>query len=60
VTLEEARAYYRDTMLAEDSGRILIQLKGTKFADAPFATLADAVVVEDVDAFHRQMPTQQR
>jgi protease-3 len=60
VTLEEARAYYRDTMLAEDSARILIQLKGTKFADAPFATLADAVVVEDVDAFHRQMPTQQR
>jgi len=60
VTLEEARAYYRDTMLAEDSGRILIQLKGTKFADAPFATLPDAVVVEDVDAFHRQMPAQQR
>jgi protease-3 len=60
VTLEEARAYYRDTMLAEDSGRILIQLKGTKFADAPFATLPDAVVVEDVDAFHRQMPIQQR
>jgi protease-3 len=45
-------------MLAADSGRILIQLKGTRFADAPFASLPDAVVVEDVDAFHQQMPAQ--
>lgn len=60
VTLSEARDYYRDTMLAEDSGRLLIQLKGTKFADAPFASLPDAVVVEDVDAFHLQMPAQAR
>ncbi len=60
VTLSDVRDYYRDTMLAEDSGRLLIQLKGTKFADAPFASLPEAVVVEDVDAFHQQMPAQAR
>ena len=60
VSLSEAQAYYRDTMLAEDSGRILIQLKGTKFADAPFAALPDGIVVDDVDAFHQQMPAQVR
>ena len=60
VTLSDAQAYYRDTMLSENSGRILIQLKGSKFVDAPYAVLPDAVVVEDLNAFHQQMLTQER
>ena len=58
VTLEEARDYYAATVMSETPSRVLIQLKGSAFADEPYATIEDAKVVEDVAAFHLTMPRQ--
>jgi len=54
------RAFFDDTVFSEDRSRLVIQLRGKRFSDEPFATLDGAVVVEDVDQFHRDMPVQAR
>jgi len=58
VTLEDARDFYRETVLAPDRSRILIQMRGKAFADAPFAVIEGASVIDDVAAFHQRMPKQ--
>lgn len=58
VTLSDIRNYYDATVLAEEPARILIQLRGQRFADVSFAELAGATVVENVAEFHAEMPTQ--
>ena len=61
VTLQEARAYYRDTMLAEDRrGNFDSAQRNHVCRGHPSPRCPEAVVVEDVGAFHRQMPTQKR
>jgi hypothetical protein len=37
-----------------------VQLKGTAFADKPFAAIEGAKIVEDVALFHQSMPLQAR
>lgn len=59
-TLGDVRAFFDDTVFSEDRSRLVIQLRGKRFSDEPFATLDGAVVVDDVDQFHRDMPVQAR
>ena len=58
VTLAEAKAFYAETMLADDAQLLLVQLRGEAFAESPFAKVAGAEVVTDIAAFHEAMPVQ--
>lgn len=58
VSLESIRAYYRETVLVDEPSRILIQIRGERWQDEPFAKIEDAMVVDSVEAFHDQMPRQ--
>jgi len=58
VTLADVQAYYTDTVMAAAPSRLLVQLKGSRFADDPFATIEGAAVAEDVAVFHKTMPRQ--
>ena len=58
VTLDDAKQFYQDTMLNDNSARISVQLRGEKFLDADFADLPDQLVIDDLAKFHQQMPKQ--
>ena len=58
VTLEQVKAFYRETMLNDNAARISVQMRGTKFRDQPFADLPGQTKVTDVAAFHQQMKKQ--
>jgi protease-3 len=58
VSLQSVRDYYRDTVLSEAPSRILIQMRGERWQAEPFADIEDAIVLESVEAFHRDMPVQ--
>ena len=58
VSLQSVRDYYRDTVLSEAPSRILIQMRGERWQAEPFAAIEGAVVLESVEAFHRDMPVQ--
>ena len=57
-TLDDVRAFFDATVFSEDRSRLVIQLRGKRFAEEAFATLDGGVVVEDVDQFHRDMAVQ--
>ena len=58
VTLDQVKAFYRETMLNDNAARISVQMRGTKFRDQPFADLPGQTKVTDVAAFHQQMKKQ--
>lgn len=58
VTIEDIKQFYHQTMLNEDAARVSVQLRGTSFADKPFAEVKGATKVSDLAAFHEQMKTQ--
>ncbi len=58
VTLAEVVALYQRLVLAQQGARALVQLRGSKFSEQPFAVLEGATVVDDVSEFHRHMRTQ--
>ena len=58
VSLQSVRDYYRDTVLGEAPSRILIQMRGERWQAEPFAAIEGAVVLESLEAFHRDMPVQ--
>lgn len=57
-TLDDMREFFDATVFSEDRSRLVIQLRGKRFGDEPFATLDGSLVVEDVDQFHRDMAVQ--
>ena len=57
-TLDDVRAFFDATVFSEDRSRLVIQLRGKRFAEESFATLDGGVVVEDIDQFHRDMAVQ--
>lgn len=57
-TLDDMRGFFAATVFSEERSRLVIQLRGKRFADEPFATLDGSLVVEDVDQFHRDMAVQ--
>ncbi len=58
VTIAGLRAYYRETVLAPKPSRILIQLRGERWSDSPFAVIEGATVIDSIEAFHESMPLQ--
>jgi len=60
VSLEDIQSYYRATVLREKPSRILTQLRGRRFADEPLAEIPEALVASDIEAFHQEMPVQER
>ena len=57
-TLADVQAFYDATVFSEARSRIVIQLKGQRYADQAFGSLDGGVVIEDVDQFHKDMPKQ--
>ena len=58
VTLTSIRDYYQKTVLADNPSRILIQLRGQRWQDAPYADLEGATLINNVETFHESMPRQ--
>ena len=57
-TLDSLKEYYRRTVLREDPSRILIQLRGQRWQDQPYASIDGENVIDGVEAFHEMMPRQ--
>lgn len=57
-TLKDAKDFYQETLLNPDAARISVQLRGTKFADEPYADLPNQTVISDLAEFHQDMETQ--
>ena len=57
-TLADVQAFYDATVFSEARSRIVIQLKGQRYADQGFGSLDGGVLIEDVDQFHKDMPKQ--
>lgn len=55
VTLEDVNKLYQDLQEGKDFGRVLIQMRGSNFADKDFAAPAGVIEVQDLDGFHQQM-----
>ena len=56
--LADIQRFYRDSVIGED--RSSLQLRGTRFADAPFAVLPGAEVISGLAEFHARMAVQDR
>lgn len=58
VSIDDIRAYYNATVMAEMPSKVLVQLRGRAFANEPFAEIEGATVVDDIASFHKVMATQ--
>ncbi|MDV6316773.1 insulinase family protein [Idiomarina sp. HP20-50] len=58
LTLEDAKAFYQQTMLNPDAARISVQLRGTKFAEQPYADIPNQTVISDLAEFQQEMEKQ--
>ena len=59
-TLQDVQRFYEETVFSEASSRIVIQLRGKRYSERPFATVDGGVVIDDIDKFHNDMPVQAR
>jgi protease-3 len=55
VTLNDVVNLYGRIQSGQNFGRILIQMRGTKFADKDFIEPKGAIKVTDIDSFHKQV-----
>ncbi len=53
VTLADLKDYYKKTMLNSEAARLNIQMRGSKFADKPFADLKDQTKVENLESYYK-------
>ncbi|MDO8863445.1 insulinase family protein [Haliea sp. E1-2-M8] len=58
--LADIQNFYRDSVLAEDRSSLLLQLRGTRFADAPFAVIPGVEPITGLAEFHARMALQKR
>ena len=58
VTLEDIQSHYRQTVLVDSPSRILVQLRGQRWQEEPFASIDGALEIDSVEAFHQAMPLQ--
>jgi protease-3 len=54
VTLDDVLNLYNRIEGGKEFGQILIQMRGTKFADKAFVEAKGAIKVTDIDSFHQQ------
>ncbi|PKG96071.1 insulinase family protein [Paraglaciecola sp. MB-3u-78] len=55
VTLDDVINLYNRIEGGKDFGQVLIQMRGTKFADQAFIEPEGAIKVTDIDSFHQQL-----
>ena len=55
---EEAQKFYQQTMLNDDAARLSVQLRGEKFAEAPYAELPNLQLIDSLSEFHETMKKQ--
>jgi protease-3 len=55
VTLDDVKNLYHRIEGGKNFGRVLIQMRGTKFADKAFIEPKGAIKVTDIDSFHKQL-----
>lgn len=58
VTLADIKAVYKEAFFNQQTPRVVIQLRGAKFKDSPFAKVKGQTLVEDLAHFHREMQVQ--
>ncbi len=58
VTLEDIKTFYKETLLAKNSARILVELRGSKFKDKPFAQVKGAQIIDSLPEFHSKVKHQ--
>ena len=58
VTLADVQAFYQETMMNPEAARINVQMRGTKFAEQPFANFEQQTQVESLADFHKRMEKQ--
>lgn len=58
VTLADVQAFYQKTMMNPEAARINVQMRGTKFAEQPFANFEQQTQVESLADFHKRMEKQ--
>ncbi|WP_411359577.1 MULTISPECIES: insulinase family protein [unclassified Pseudidiomarina] len=58
VTLEDVKQFYWDTLRNDEAPRVSVQMRGTKFADQPFADFEGQTLVESLSDFHQTMKKQ--
>ncbi|MFC0445642.1 insulinase family protein [Pseudidiomarina halophila] len=59
VSLADIKTFYSDTMLNPEAARVSVQMRGTKFAEQPFANFESQILVEQLSDFHADMKKQQ-
>jgi protease-3 len=55
VTLDDVINFYDRIEGGKNFGQVLIQMRGTKFADKAFIEPKDAIKITDIDSFHQQL-----
>jgi protease-3 len=55
VTLKDVLNLHHRIEDGKDFGRVLIQMRGTKFADKAFVEPAETIRISDIDNFHQQL-----
>lgn len=55
ITLNDVKDLYQRIEGGKDFGRVIIQMRGTKFADKAFIEPKGAIKVTDIDGFHKQL-----
>lgn len=58
VSLADLQAFYKATLLNDEAAHISVQMRGTKFADQPFADFPQQIKVDDLESFHSSMKKQ--
>ncbi len=53
VTLQDVKDFYQQTAMNPKAARILVQLRGSKFKDKPYAELENAETIDDLAIFHK-------
>ena len=57
-TLSDIQGFYDATVFGGEPSRVVIQLKGQRYAAEAFGSLDGGVVIDSVESFHKEMPTQ--
>ncbi|GAC19913.1 insulinase family protein [Paraglaciecola arctica] len=55
ITLDDVINFYHRIEGNKDFGQVLIQMRGTKFADKAFIEPKGAIKITDIDSFHQQL-----
>ena len=54
VSLQDVIDLYNKLQDGKSFAQVMIQMRGTQFAEQDFASIKDAITVTDIDAFHQQ------